>query len=171
MLFSPDEARDAIERMFPVPCYVVDLDACDEYESGLVKEANRRLIAKYRLLYAPPVRGRSGLDPLINGIEVKINTLSGLQMPATEAEAAIARVFPGCTATTGDGDHEEEVGVVQDAMEQTVASYRYLFDEHVTINEIPVIQEIYIGQVGQYYGTREEMHAYEQEQPIDCDFD
>ena len=84
-----------------------------------------------------------------------------MKMTIQEAEAAIARVFPGCTALVADGYKDNEAGVVQDAEGKTVASFRLRLTRPRKKGKIPKAWEIRIGQIGQYCGTMDELRAFQ----------
>jgi hypothetical protein len=84
-----------------------------------------------------------------------------MKMTIQEAEAAVARVFPGCIASVVDGYKNNEAGVVEDAKGRTIATFRLRMRRQKTKGKIPRVKEIRIGQIGQFCGTTAELKAFQ----------
>ncbi len=87
-----------------------------------------------------------------------------MRLTPIEAEALVGRMFPGSRAGIADGDDRQESGVVQDAKGVTIASFRLLYGASSRGNEMPEVNEIRVGDVGQFCGTVKEIRDYEQRQ-------
>lgn len=84
-----------------------------------------------------------------------------MKMTIQEAETAVSRVFPGCTAFVADGYKNNEAGVVQDTKGRTIASFRLKLTRTKKKGKFPKVVEIRIGQIGQFCGTMDELNEFQ----------
>jgi len=93
-----------------------------------------------------------------------VNAVWGeLEMTWTEIDAVelIRRMYPLSTATVEDGCDEHVVGAVEDLGGNSLASFRLMYHPRSSVREIPIINEIQIGAVGQFCDSVDEFREFE----------
>ena len=89
-----------------------------------------------------------------------------MKLTPQEAEAAVARMFPNGTAYVADGAEEHESGIVERADGRTIASFRLIYEKPWDTEGLPVVNEIRIGDIGQYCGTADEIAQFSKERGL-----
>lgn len=87
-----------------------------------------------------------------------------MELTPIEAEAGVARMFPQYDVYVADGCDHHESGVIKDFGRKSIGSFRLIYKNDPYGEEPLLVNQIWIGEVGQYCGTIDELRQFEEEQ-------